>query len=134
MSDNEAVLLANESFYRAFAESDIEAMEALWAEARPVACIHPGWTALTDRASVMDSWRAILGNGGASGVRCDGATVFLHGDAAFVTCYEVMEPGILVATNVFVRDGGAWRMVHHQAGPANLDPQTVAKDTAETMH
>jgi hypothetical protein len=23
----------------------------------------------------------------------------------------------LVATNVFVREGGAWKMVHHQAGP-----------------
>lgn len=39
----------------------------------------------------------------------------LAGDVAFVTCHEVFDGGRLAATNVFVREDGAWRMVHHQA-------------------
>ena len=30
---------------------------------------------------------------------------------------ETMEGARLVATNVFVREDGAWRMVHHQSTP-----------------
>ena len=61
MSDEQAVLSANEAFYRAFAESDLPAMAALWSQRAPVACIHPGWNPLTDREAVMASWAGILG-------------------------------------------------------------------------
>ena len=40
--DEHAVLAANAAFYRAFAERDVDAMDALWARSIPVACIHPG--------------------------------------------------------------------------------------------
>jgi hypothetical protein len=36
-----------------------------------------------------------------------------------VVCYEVLDGGVLIATNGFVRESDGWRMVHHQAGPAN---------------
>ena len=49
MSDEEAVLAANEEFYRAFAARDLAAMDALWAQETPVACVHPGWDALVGR-------------------------------------------------------------------------------------
>ena len=49
----EAVLFANEAFYRAFAERDIAAMEQLWAQAAPVACIHPGWSPVVGRERVL---------------------------------------------------------------------------------
>src|SRR5436189_231886 len=62
---NDAILFANESFYRAFAARDAAAMEALWATDLPVACIHPGWAPLTGRAAVMQSWRNILSNANA---------------------------------------------------------------------
>jgi hypothetical protein len=39
------------------------------------------------------------------------------GTAGFVVCHEVLPEGVLVATNVFVREDGAWKVVHHQAGP-----------------
>jgi len=41
--DIQAALFANEAFYRAFADRDIDAMDALWARGEPVLCIHPGW-------------------------------------------------------------------------------------------
>jgi ketosteroid isomerase-like protein len=110
------VLDANSAFYAAFTGRDLEAMDAVWARGAPVACIHPGWEALRGREEVMESWRAIL-SGNAPAVRCTRASAHVLGGAAFVVCHERLPGGRLVATNVFVREDGAWRMVHHQAGP-----------------
>jgi hypothetical protein len=85
----------------------------------PVACIHPGWSALRDRARVLASWRGILGNSDAPRIRFSEASVHLLGEVAFVICYEHVGGGRLLATNIFAREDGAFRMVHHQAGPAS---------------
>ena len=119
MSDEDAVLAANEAFYRAFAARDFSAMDALWAAEAPVACIHPGWEALVGREAVMESWAAILGGPGAPQIRCEAPRAFVLGPSAFVICREALEAGRLIATNVFAREQGGWRMVHHQAGPAS---------------
>lgn len=118
MSDEQAVLLANEAFYRAFTDRDEKAMRELWAVEAEVVCIHPGWAPLESLPAVMESWGAILGNADAPVVRCRDPRVNMIGDVAVVVCYEVVGQGVLVATNMFVREKGLWKMVHHQAGPA----------------
>ena len=122
MSDEDAVLAANEEFYRAFAARDLAAMDAVWTEETPVACIHPGWDPLVGRDMVMESWAAILGGPGAPQIRCEAPRAFVLGRSAFVICREVLEQGRLIATNVFAREEAGWRMVHHQAGPAGQAP------------
>jgi ketosteroid isomerase-like protein len=116
MNDSDAVLAANLEFYRAFATRDGDAMEALWARQAPVACVHPGWPPLTDRASVMESWQGILSNPQSPRIVCYDEQVFLYGDTALVICEEELDGGTLVASNWFVREDGAWRLAHHQAG------------------
>ena len=37
------LIAANEVFYRAFRDMDMEAMEAVWSKAEDIAVIHPGW-------------------------------------------------------------------------------------------
>jgi ketosteroid isomerase-like protein len=117
MTDEDEVLAANAAFYAAFASSDAEAMDAIWALRAPVACVHPGWSALVGRDRVMDSWRRIL-RGGSSPITCGGAVAHLLGEAAFVTCLERLPGATLIASNFFVREDGRFRMVHHHAGPA----------------
>jgi ketosteroid isomerase-like protein len=117
MSREIEVLEANEAFYRAFAQRDVEAMDALWSHRSPVACIHPGWDSLHGRVEVLGSFRAILGAGSSPRVRCTVAAAHVIGEAAFVTCHELVEGARLVATNVFTREDGAWRVVHHHASP-----------------
>jgi len=116
MTDSDAVLAANLEFYRAFATRDLAAMEGLWAKAAPVACIHPGWPALADREAVIDSWRGILSNPEAPRIVCYDERVFLYGDTALVVCEEELGGGTLIASNLFVREDGAWHICHHQAG------------------
>lgn len=111
---------ANAAFYDAFARQDLVAMDALWARETPVACIHPGWPALDDRGDVMASWRAILGDlPGDDGpeVACAEPRTTIHGQMGFVICKELVGPHKLLATNVFVREAGQWRLVHHHAAP-----------------
>jgi len=115
-TDSDAVLAANLEFYRAFTARDLVAMEALWARQSPVACIHPGWPALTERDAVMDSWHNILANPEAPRIACYDERVQLYGDVALVICEEELDGGTLIASNLFVREDGAWRLIHHQAG------------------
>lgn len=123
MTDAErAVLAANAAFYRAFAERDVAAMDALWARTVPVACIHPGWHVLDGREAVMASWRGILG-GVPPAITWTDAIARVAGTAAFVVCTETLDAGELVATNVFVQEDGAWKMAHHHAGPVASDTE-----------
>lgn len=109
------VLEANEAFYRAFTARDVAAMEAAWAQRAAVACVHPGWDALDGREEVLASFRAIMESGASPRVRCTLAQAHLLGEVAFVTCHELVEGARLVATNLFVREDGAWRLAHHHA-------------------
>jgi ketosteroid isomerase-like protein len=116
MTDSDAVLAANLEFYRAFGARDLGAMERLWARLAPVACVHPGWPALAGREAVMQSWHGILANPQAPRIACYDERVLLFGDTALVICEEELDGGTLVASNLFVREHGAWHIAHHQAG------------------
>ena len=129
MTDSDAVLAANREFYRAFATRDLAAMEAIWARRAPVACVHPGWPVLADRDAVMQSWRGILANPDAPRIACRGEQVLHYGETALVVCEEALSGGTLVASNLFVREDGAWRIAHHQAGQLAL--RTTPRPQAE---
>lgn len=135
MPQHAAVLFANDAFYLAFRNRDAKAMNEVWAEREPITCIHPGWRPLSGRAAVMESWEAILANPSSPDVRCVGAEAHIVKDAAYVLCYELLPQGALVATNIFIRDGNAWRMIHHQSGPSPAPPRGLAAtdDTPEPL-
>ena len=110
MTDSDAVLAANLEFYRAFTARDLAAMDALWARLAPVACLHPGWTALMDREAIIESWEGILSNPDAPRIACFDEQV------ALVLCEEELDGGTLAASNLFVREENEWRIAHHHAG------------------
>jgi len=116
MSVREAVLFANEAFYRAFADRDMAAMDAVWSARFDVACLHPGWQPLFGRAAVMESWSNILGNPQSPKIRPREPHVQLLGETAVVVCYEEIDGSFLLASNVYVHEGQIWKMVLHQGG------------------
>lgn len=135
MSDSETVLFANEAFYRAFADRDLAAMEAVWSHAASVSCLHPGWGPLYGRGDVMASWAGILSSPGSPKIRPHAARAMVHGDTALVVCFEALGAAFAIATNVFVREGSLWKMVHHQAGPTSERPaEGAAADEAGPLH
>lgn len=117
MSAKIEVLAANRAFYAAFAASDLEAMDELWAREHEVMCIHPGWEALHGREPVLSSFRSILISPHSPNIRATDERAFIEGGLAFVTCVERIGAAELAATNVFARERGAWKLVHHHSSP-----------------
>ena len=97
----------------------------------PVACIHPGWQPLHGRDSVLASWRDIMSSPTSPPIRCSDPVAHMLGAAAVVICTERFPGAELVATNVFVEEDGAWKLVHHQAGGV---ARPSGDDEGETLH
>lgn len=114
MTEADEVLTANLEFYSAFGRGDYADMDAIWARRASVVCLHPGWTILEGREAVMESWRHVLRDPDFR-IMCHDERVHLYGDVAIVWCEEELSGGLLAATNVFIREDGSWRMIHHQS-------------------
>jgi ketosteroid isomerase-like protein len=133
MSDRAAVLFANDAFYVAFLSHDIQAMNALWAIGPTVSCVHPGWNHLAGRDVVMESWDGILANHDGPSFEVKGSSASIFEDTAVVICYEVFAEVTMVATNVFVREDGEWRIMHHQASASPPPPVSDELEQPETI-
>lgn len=134
MSERDDVLATNAAFYRAFANADTAAMEAIWADdADAPTVVHPGSGAITGRRDVLESWSSIFEGAGRVNVRFSDPDAHLHGDIAIVLCNEVVHGHGLTATNVFRRTGDGWRLLHHHAGPRQA-PARVAMETSRSLH
>ncbi|HEV2918014.1 MAG TPA: nuclear transport factor 2 family protein [Actinomycetota bacterium] len=126
-ADAKAVAEANEEFYAAFEALDIDRMEACWQHDDEVRCIHPGWDVMSGWPRVRRSWAAIFANSAYIQFILTDVQVHVEVDAAWVTCVENilsggaggpdMEDAKVLATNVYRRDGGRWRMVLHHGSP-----------------
>ena len=121
------VLTANREFYRAFRTRDVGAMEALWAEAAGLVCVHPGWEALTRRSEILES-------ADTPPIRCQDESVRFVGETAVVLCTEMIGDRALVATNIFVREDGKWRMTLHHATPTARTLAPRKAETPKTLH
>jgi ketosteroid isomerase-like protein len=113
----DAVLAVNDAFYRAFNQRDMALMAEVWATEEPVSCIHPGWNVIQGRETVLESWRAILGNPEQPRIVTGGATVSFVGPVAIVIGRELVAGAPLVSTNLYVLEGDRWRLRNHQSGP-----------------
>ena len=118
---------ANRAFYRAFADGDFDAMQAVWSHGAHVRCVHPGWTVLEGWERVRESWARILaGPDGDLEISIEDVQVRAGDEVAWVACTERLSNGafdtVLIATNVFERDGdGPWLLVQHHASPILRD-------------
>ena len=126
LDDEVAVLSANSEFYRAFSARSFDQMEALWKPEGQMTCMHPGFACLTDRTTIMRSWKQVFSQFESHVSPSDVHCHIIGGAAGIVTCVERLSgPGDLdsklIATNCFEKlADGRWCIVHHQAGPLVL--------------
>lgn len=124
-SERKAVARANRGFYRAFEALDLAAMSGVWLEDERVVCVHPGWARVVGHGQVMDSWKSIFANTDAIRFELQDLDVHLEGDTAWTTSVERIEAGRggaarsaeAVATNVFRKTTGGWKLIVHHASP-----------------
>ena len=124
---------ANAEFYAAFENGDLDRMSAVWADgpyAAAVGCVHPGWPLLRGREEVLRSWALIMANTPYIQFVLTDVHTQVFGDHALVTCSEniitmddtagefaSLAGGSIVATNLFLRVEGRWRLLHHHGSP-----------------
>jgi ketosteroid isomerase-like protein len=130
-----AVEAANQAFYDAVETSDLDALESVVLTgplAESVTVVHPGWPVLRGRREVMRSYALIMANTEYIQFFLTDVEVAVDGDTALVTCTEniltggpaeddgsagSLVGGLVVATNVFRRTPGGWRLWVHHGSP-----------------
>lgn len=123
--ERQAVLTANETFYRAFEKKNIEAMSALWSKGIGTSCIHPGRSALRGFENIRKSWETIFKNTVYLEIDTEIITAEVSGDIGYVILIEnllqVSEGRKIkaqsMATNVFERMAENWYLIHHHGSP-----------------
>ena len=125
LSEQEAVLAANQAFYNAFSQRDIKSMRLVWWQGSTSLCIHPGSRVLTGWESIQSSWESIFKN--TDLMEIDVEVVKVEIDQAFA--YVVVEETVLqssqgrklkaqsIATNLFQKMAQKWYLIHHHGSP-----------------
>lgn len=125
MSVEQDVLAANEAFYRAFQQRDLEAMSAVWSHGIGSLCVHPGRQALRGWEEIRSSWAAIFRNTSQLRIDIEVIQTEMSGDLAYVVLTEgvLQEAGgrrskaLSLSTNIFENMAQRWYLVHHHGSP-----------------
>ncbi len=130
---------ANDAFYRALSDKDLEAMVALWAHEPGVRCIHPGWDMLEGWEKVRESWELIFRNPSRLTVTASEVTVRQADGMAWVSCLETIRAGqattLARSTNLFLRTPDGWKMILHHASQVSPAAAGAGDDEEEaTVH
>ncbi len=136
MAAEDDIRAANLAFYRAFAARDFDSLSRLWAQDNPVSCVHPGMAPIDGREAVLRSWKGLLEHPRGPALTCADVVIRCAGEFAWVTCLEGKPGGSgkLLATNIYVRENGEWRICHHHSGalaPVATDESQVLPDTSK---
>ncbi len=125
-----AVEAQNRRYYDAFQGLAADRMAQLWWHDDDASCIHPGWDLRRGFDAVMETYGEIFAHMKSIRFALGDVQVRVLGDLAYVTCVEnlVSEEeeagdslGAVLATNLFERRKGEWRLVHHHASPFAAD-------------
>ena len=127
--EHDAVEAANAAFYQAFEGADLDAMQDLWLDDPETLCVHPGALPVRGTPAINRSWALIMANTPYIQFFLTDVEVSVWDRSASVTCTENVLTGNestgldafggakAVATNVFVRTDGGWRLWIHHASP-----------------
>ena len=125
MSNHEALIEANQAFYKAFESLDIEQMENLWLRDPKIVCIHPGWRRLTGWGPIMESWERIFDGVFEMKFELNELHLIAGADLGVVVTeenltqrgYEGTMRTQVLATNIYERVGNKWLLVLHHGSP-----------------
>jgi hypothetical protein len=126
------VLKANERFYEAIENADLDLMRAVWvspAEGVAAHCVHPGQNAVHGVSQILRSWAVVLSRMTYLQFFLTDVRVAMIGAVAIVTCVENVLSDLpgeqsasagfggshYEAVNVFRLEAGEWRLITHSS-------------------
>ena len=132
---------AEAAFYAAFEARTFDAMMAVWADSDDIACIHPLAAPLNGRAAVAAGWRSLFEAAGQFRLQIESAhtlrgdTQVIHVVREYLVIGQETEPRPpILATNVYRREAGGWRMVLHHASPLHVGGTPPARTSPVVLH
>ncbi len=138
---------AEAAFYAALQRADLDAMMEVWSADEEVACIHPGGPRLTGYEQVREHWAQIFKSGQRLQIHLSDQVTITGMAYALHSLHEnvliLSGPGaaagarsIVVATNVYLRSAGGWRMVLHHASfaPAPVIRRDAPMEAPKVLH
>jgi len=132
---------AEAAFYAAFEARSLDAMMAVWASGDGIACIHPLAAPLNGRAAVAAGWRSMFEAAGQFRVQIETVHEMREADQVIRIVREYLVIGQetgprppILATNVFRKEAGGWRMVLHHASPLQVGGTPPARTPPVVVH
>lgn len=116
---------AEDAFYDAFEERDLDKLMTVWSESDEIICIQPMQTQVQGRTAVRQSWENVF----SANMKFDIEILHQHwlesSDLAIHIVHEQLiynedrkqMPPPLIATNVYRKDPRGWHMVLHHVSP-----------------
>ena len=125
------------AFYDALARGDLHGLMSLWADDDEIVCIHPGGPRTTGVPAVRRGWANVLA--GRLDIRARSIQRYETLTTAVSSVIEEITVGDdesvrCIATNVFVRNGGGWRIILHHASPAGDADEAAPASTGAILH
>ncbi len=116
---------AEDVFYDAFEEADLDKMMSAWSDEDNIVCIQPLSKQVQGRAAVSNSWKKVFSADAKMEIEVHHQNWIEINDIAIHVVHEQLifngdrrqMPPALIATNVYRRSENGWRMVLHHASP-----------------
>ena len=113
---------AEEAFYLAFEQCDIEMMMSVWSQDQEISCIHPGGPRLEGFDSIRDSWAQIFSHEQGITFELKQKKVLIEKNIAIHRVIEAISlngklSSEIMATNVYCKTKEGWYMILHHASP-----------------
>ncbi|MHB1187745.1 YybH family protein [Thiobacillus sp.] len=132
---------AEAAFYAAFEARSLDAMMAVWGRDDSIACIHPLAAPLNGHAAVAAGWHSMFLAAGQFRVQVEVAHEMREADQVIRIVREYLiigqetepRPPIL-ATNVYRKETGGWRMMLHHASPLQVGGTPPARTPPVVLH
>ena len=128
------------AFYEALERADLDAMMDVWAEDEDIVCIHPSGPRLVGYEQVREVWARIFGSGQRLNVRLShlvqtvSSMVAVHSVHENIAVVNDSGSATAVATNIYIRSAGGWRMLAHHASGTEAMPQAPTLESLQTLH
>jgi ketosteroid isomerase-like protein len=126
---------AEDAYYDAIDEKDLEAMMSVWADSDDILCLLPMMPAQRGTASIRKLWEPLMSGEVVLDMSVKHLAWLETGDVAIHLVEEhVQAPGmesfqIVYASNVYHKSPDGWRILMHQNSPT--PPQTAGLEIPE---
>ena len=119
---------AEDAYYDAIEERDLEALMAVWEESNEVHCLLPMMAAQSGKDAIRRLWQPLMQGEVALDIQTKHLAWIETSDLAIHLIEELVQnpgqnaPHPVYATNIFRRTGEDWRLLMHQNSPTPPPP------------